>query len=270
MTPSTLSYRPRWTGRRARAGGSTSTSKTATRWLIPRECADFWGCGWSSRPRTQAAGLAGGKAEAEDTGRRRSDVPSSGAWPWNQPSSAAAAMTPLLSLRNVSKSYPDGGREIPVLDSVWLEIEARASVGVYGTRRARESPLCCASLPALSPRRVRRPVPRRVELAGPASRGIEGLTDIPKLDVVLLHRPDLASAGVGETPGDLGTRVRTKIASAAARVRATRIRRYRGPGRAAGTGGYPGWRVPAARCRSGSSATRSTAATTSPSPRRPS
>ncbi|HXR28350.1 MAG TPA: ATP-binding cassette domain-containing protein [Solirubrobacteraceae bacterium] len=50
-------------------------------------------------------------------------------------------MTPLLSLRNVSKSYPDGGREIPVLDSVWLEIEARASVGVYGTRRSGKSTL---------------------------------------------------------------------------------------------------------------------------------
>jgi hypothetical protein len=45
----------------------------------PRGCAGFWGCGWSSRPRTQAEGLAGGKAEAEDTGRRRPAVPVSGA-----------------------------------------------------------------------------------------------------------------------------------------------------------------------------------------------
>ena len=30
-------------------------------------------------------------------------------------------MTPLLSFLNVSKSYPDGGREIPVLERISLE-----------------------------------------------------------------------------------------------------------------------------------------------------
>ncbi len=78
--------------REAARAGKTS------RWLIPRRRAVFWGCGWSSRPRTQAEGLAGGKAKVascprgEDAGRRRPGVPASlcplgcGAWPWNQSS----------------------------------------------------------------------------------------------------------------------------------------------------------------------------------------
>jgi ABC-type lipoprotein export system ATPase subunit len=50
-------------------------------------------------------------------------------------------MTPLLSFQNVSKSYPDGEREILVLDRVSLDIDAGASVGVYGTRRSGKSTL---------------------------------------------------------------------------------------------------------------------------------
>jgi ABC-type lipoprotein export system ATPase subunit len=50
-------------------------------------------------------------------------------------------MTPLLSFVNVSKRYPDGGREIPVLDRISLEIDAGASVGVYGARRSGKSTL---------------------------------------------------------------------------------------------------------------------------------
>jgi ABC-type glutathione transport system ATPase component len=50
-------------------------------------------------------------------------------------------MTPLLSLQNVSKRYPDGGREILVLDGVSLTLNAGASVGVYGSRRAGKSTL---------------------------------------------------------------------------------------------------------------------------------
>ena len=50
-------------------------------------------------------------------------------------------MTPLLSFLNVSKSYPDGGREIPVLDRVSLDVDAGVSVGVYGTRRSGKSTL---------------------------------------------------------------------------------------------------------------------------------
>jgi lipoprotein-releasing system ATP-binding protein len=50
-------------------------------------------------------------------------------------------MAPLISFQNVSKRYPDGGREILVLDAVSLTIEAGASVGVYGTRRSGKSTL---------------------------------------------------------------------------------------------------------------------------------
>jgi tetratricopeptide (TPR) repeat protein len=71
-----------------------------SRWLIPRRCAVFRGCGWSSQPRTQAEGLAGGKAEAEDAGWRRPDVPAGGAWSWNQPSKTVTA-------RRLEKADPD-------------------------------------------------------------------------------------------------------------------------------------------------------------------
>jgi ABC-type lipoprotein export system ATPase subunit len=50
-------------------------------------------------------------------------------------------MTPLLSFLNVSKSYPDGDRELRVLNRVSLEIDAGVSVGVYGPRRTGKSTL---------------------------------------------------------------------------------------------------------------------------------
>jgi ABC-type lipoprotein export system ATPase subunit len=50
-------------------------------------------------------------------------------------------MTPLLSFLNVSKRFPDGDREIVVLDRVSLEIEAGTSVGVRGSRRSGKSTL---------------------------------------------------------------------------------------------------------------------------------
>jgi ABC-type multidrug transport system ATPase subunit len=50
-------------------------------------------------------------------------------------------MTPLVSFQNVSKSYPDGGRKILVLDRVSMTIEAGSTVGVYGTRRSGKSTL---------------------------------------------------------------------------------------------------------------------------------
>jgi putative ABC transport system ATP-binding protein len=50
-------------------------------------------------------------------------------------------MTPLLSFLNVSKRYPDGGREIVVLDRVSLEIDAGITVGVRGARRSGKSTL---------------------------------------------------------------------------------------------------------------------------------
>jgi ABC-type lipoprotein export system ATPase subunit len=50
-------------------------------------------------------------------------------------------MTPLLSFLNVSKRYPDGDREVLVLDRVSLELDAGVSVGVYGARRSGKSTL---------------------------------------------------------------------------------------------------------------------------------
>jgi lipoprotein-releasing system ATP-binding protein len=50
-------------------------------------------------------------------------------------------MTPLLSFLNVAKHYPDGGREIVVLDRVSLEIDPGTGVGVYGARRSGKSTL---------------------------------------------------------------------------------------------------------------------------------
>lgn len=50
-------------------------------------------------------------------------------------------MTPLLSFLNVTKRYPDGGREVLVLDRVSLDIDEGSSVGIYGTRRSGKSTL---------------------------------------------------------------------------------------------------------------------------------
>ncbi len=50
-------------------------------------------------------------------------------------------MTPLLSFANVGKRFPDGGREITVLDGVSFEVDAGVFVGLYGTRRSGKSTL---------------------------------------------------------------------------------------------------------------------------------
>lgn len=50
-------------------------------------------------------------------------------------------MTPLLSFANVGKRFPDGGREITVLDGVSFEVEAGVFVGLYGPRRSGKSTL---------------------------------------------------------------------------------------------------------------------------------
>jgi ABC-type lipoprotein export system ATPase subunit len=50
-------------------------------------------------------------------------------------------MTPLLSMVNVSKQYRDGTRELLVLDRVSLDIDAGATIGVYGSRRSGKSTL---------------------------------------------------------------------------------------------------------------------------------
>jgi ABC-type lipoprotein export system ATPase subunit len=50
-------------------------------------------------------------------------------------------MKPLLSFENVSKLYPDGLREIVVLDAVSFEIGQGVFTGVWGARRAGKSTL---------------------------------------------------------------------------------------------------------------------------------
>jgi ABC-type ATPase involved in cell division len=50
-------------------------------------------------------------------------------------------MTPLMSFENVSKRYPDGHREIVVLDSVCFDVDEGVFIGVWGARRAGKSTL---------------------------------------------------------------------------------------------------------------------------------
>lgn len=50
-------------------------------------------------------------------------------------------MTPLLSLANVGKRFPDGGREITVLEGVSFEVDVGVFVGLYGPRRSGKSTL---------------------------------------------------------------------------------------------------------------------------------
>lgn len=50
-------------------------------------------------------------------------------------------MTPLLSFANVGKRFPDGGREITILDGVSFEVDAGVFVGLYGARRSGKSTL---------------------------------------------------------------------------------------------------------------------------------
>jgi ABC-type lipoprotein export system ATPase subunit len=57
------------------------------------------------------------------------------------PPSRRAAPGPLLSFANVSKRYPDGAREVVVLDGVSFELQEGAAVGIYGARRSGKSTL---------------------------------------------------------------------------------------------------------------------------------
>jgi ABC-type methionine transport system ATPase subunit len=50
-------------------------------------------------------------------------------------------MAPLLSFLEVSKSYPDGGWQLHVLDRVSFAVEEGAAVGLYGQRRSGKSTL---------------------------------------------------------------------------------------------------------------------------------
>ncbi len=57
------------------------------------------------------------------------------------PSLPAEPASPLLSFANVSKRYPDGGREIVVLNQVSFELAAGAAIGVHGPRCSGKSTL---------------------------------------------------------------------------------------------------------------------------------
>jgi ABC-type lipoprotein export system ATPase subunit len=57
------------------------------------------------------------------------------------PPSLPARQLALLSFSDVSKRYPDGGREIVVLDEVSFELQAGAAVGLYGARGSGKSTL---------------------------------------------------------------------------------------------------------------------------------
>jgi ABC-type lipoprotein export system ATPase subunit len=57
------------------------------------------------------------------------------------PLSLPAEPPALLTFSNVSKRYPDGVREIVVLDAVSFELAAGTAVGVYGPRRSGKSTL---------------------------------------------------------------------------------------------------------------------------------
>jgi len=55
------------------------------------------------------------------------------------PSDSWASQAPLLSFEDVSKRFPDGGRQVVVLDRVSFEMESADSVGVYGAARSGKS-----------------------------------------------------------------------------------------------------------------------------------
>ena len=172
----------------------------------------------------------------------------------------AAAMAPLISFQNVSKRYPDGGREILVLDRVSLDIEAGVSVGVYGSaplgqvdaaahgRRDRAARLRDASastardMARMSAGRARPPAARRDRLhvrrglARPSRR--DGRR--PRRDLARQRGPDdargaparrcrsstsvgVGAAGAQETAASLSLTDRTRVMLARALAREPRL-----------------------------------------------
>ncbi len=55
--------------------------------------------------------------------------------------SVMGAAMPLLSFENVSKRFPDGHREIVVLEKVSFDVEQNVLIGVWGARRSGKSTL---------------------------------------------------------------------------------------------------------------------------------
>src|SRR5580698_8679456 len=56
-------------------------------------------------------------------------------------SSNTAGTPPLLCFEQVSKTYPDGCRQIPVLEQVSFEVHRGEHIGILGSRRTGKSTL---------------------------------------------------------------------------------------------------------------------------------
>jgi lipoprotein-releasing system ATP-binding protein len=167
-------------------------------------------------------------------------------------------MAPLISFQNVSKRYPDGGREILVLDRVSLTIEAGASIGVYGARRSGKSTLLRlaagivladsgsvrfdgAEMAAMSARARGRLLRGSIAFmsaedwrAHPGesvidhvatSLGSEGLTmrQARRRAVQILDQLDISAAGAQETAASLSLTDRTRVMLARALAREPRL-----------------------------------------------
>jgi ABC-type lipoprotein export system ATPase subunit len=167
-------------------------------------------------------------------------------------------MSPLISFEDVSKSYPDGGRQITVLDHVSLHIEPGVAVGVYGTRRSGKSTLLRVAagivlpdagvvrfdghdIARMSPRRrgklLRgqiafmsaadwRPLPGESVVDHVAtSLGSEGLTmrNARIRALRILERVGIGAAGAQEPAASLSLADRTRVMLARALVREPRL-----------------------------------------------
>lgn len=167
-------------------------------------------------------------------------------------------MAPLISLQDVSKRYPDGGRVVAVLDHVSLQIEPGVGVGVYGTRRSGKSTLLRVAagillpdagvvrfdgqdMAAMSARRRGRLLREQIAFMSAAdwrphpgesvvdhvatSLGSEGLTirDARLRALRILERVGIGAAGAQDPATSLSLADRTRVMLARALVREPRL-----------------------------------------------
>jgi ABC-type lipoprotein export system ATPase subunit len=167
-------------------------------------------------------------------------------------------MAPLISFQDVSKRYPDGGRQITVLDRVSLQIEPGVAVGVYGTRRSGKSTLLRVAaglvlpdtgvvrfdgldMAGMSPRGRGRLLRRQIAFMSAAdwrplpgesvvdhvatSLGSEGLTmrDARVRALRILERVGIGAAGAQDNATSLSLADRTRVMLARALVREPRL-----------------------------------------------
>jgi ABC-type multidrug transport system ATPase subunit len=167
-------------------------------------------------------------------------------------------MTELLSFLNVSKRYPDGVREIVVLDRVSLDVDPGVAVGVYGARRSGKSTLLRLAAGLASPdsgtirfegrdlaqmpgsergRLLRGPIAFMSAAdwrANPGesvvdhvatSLGSEGLTmrDARRRAMRVLDRVDIGAAAAGEPTTSLSLSERARVMLARALAREPRL-----------------------------------------------